>query len=104
MATNCEVCDVEFSEDGHVCPSCESRPECTSYPAAGEVERATHEQLARWHRFLPPPGESAIGLDDRQQFERVMRWEGAILDRIEARFREHGGMNPTISKKIGWDA
>jgi DNA-directed RNA polymerase subunit RPC12/RpoP len=105
----CSQCGLAFegtqedtSTPGTLCPSCHARPFCSTYPDAGEVERATPEQLAKWHRFLPSPGEVAVPLDDRDEFERVLRWEAAILDRIEARFKEVGGMTPQLSKAIGW--
>ena len=57
------------------------------YPSIEEVDTADHLNLAFWHRFLASPkGE-----------------EKDILDRIEMRFKEMGGMNPTISKQIGWE-
>ena len=69
------------------------------YPSMKQVETASHEQLARWYRFLPSPGASASGTDD---FEDVLDHEAAIQERIIERFGCFGGMNPQLSKKIGW--
>jgi hypothetical protein len=52
-----------------------------------QVEKASHEQLAKWYRFLPS------GDTDEQQ---------RIQDRIGQRFKELGGMTPELSKKIGF--
>lgn len=71
------------------------------YPTLEEVESATHEQLALWHRFLHSPGASAIGADQKT-FRDVLAKEVTILERIEDRFKELGGMMPEISKRIGW--
>lgn len=78
-----------------------ARPEGSTYPTYEEVQQADHEQLARWYRFLPSPGSFAVG-GDRDEFERGMRWEASVLDRIVARFTELGGWNPELSKKVGW--
>ena len=56
------------------------------FPTMEQVEKATHEQLARWYRFLPSG-------DTKEQQK--------IQDRIAERFKELGGMNPALSKKIG---
>jgi len=52
-----------------------------------EVEKASHEQLARWFRHLTE-GETAE--------------QKKILDRIEQRFNKLGGMTPALEKKIGY--
>lgn len=57
------------------------------FPTMEQVEQASHEQLAKWYRFLPS------GDTDEQQ---------RIQDRIGQRFKELGGMNPALSKKIGF--
>jgi hypothetical protein len=56
------------------------------FPTMEEVEKATHEQLARWYRFLPSG-------DTSEQFK--------IQDRISARLKAKGGMTDAISQKIG---
>jgi hypothetical protein len=51
-----------------------------------QVEKADHEQLGRWYRFLPS-GDS--------------KEEQKVMDRIAKRFQEKGGMTSALSKKIG---
>ena len=80
----------------------DGKPVGSSYPTADEVDAASHEQLARWMRFLPSPGEFAVSRDDRDEFERAMVWESAILNRIVERFNAAGRWNPVLSKKVGW--
>jgi len=58
------------------------------YPAMEEVEKASHEQLCRYHRFLPSPSNED---------------EIRILDMVEKRLHGFGGFTPEISKKIGWE-
>jgi hypothetical protein len=57
------------------------------YPTPKEIEKASHEQICRWRRFLPSPATD----------EQV-----AVLERIEERFKHYGGFTSEISKKIGW--
>ena len=71
------------------------------YPTKDEVLKASHAQLARWHRFLPSPGTSGLDLP-RNRFEEVLMQEQEIQKIIEEEFEFHGGMTPTISKQIGW--
>ena len=59
----------------------------TGYPTMEDVAEASHEQLARWHRFLRSPTND-------EQID--------ILNFITKRFNEKGGMTAAISKKIGW--
>ena len=61
-----------------------SRPD---FPTLEDVEKANHEQLARWYRFL-------LSGDTKEQQK--------VLDRIAERFKQLGGMTPAISKKIGF--
>ena len=51
-----------------------------------EVEKANHEQLAYWYRFL---------MADTPEHKKIM-------DRVAARFKEKGGMTPALSDKIGY--
>ena len=69
-----------------------------AYPTKKEAEGASRIQLAYWHRFLPSPGTSAIG---KNNFEQKLSEEAEILNLIEKRFKELGGMTPGISKLIG---
>lgn len=55
------------------------------FPTISQVEKASHEDLARWYRFLLPTGKE----------------QQAILDRISERFKKVGGMTPEISSRIG---
>lgn len=57
------------------------------FPTMLQVENASHEQLARWYRFLPA--------GDTQEQHKIMI-------RIEERFKATGGMTDEISKKIGF--
>ena len=57
------------------------------FPTMAQVEKADHEELARWFRFLPSG-------DTREQQE--------IQDRIGERFKALGGMTSAMSKKIGF--
>ena len=56
------------------------------FPTMQQVEAASHEQLARWYRFLPS-GENAA--------------DQKIIMRIAERFEKLGGMTAELSKKIG---
>jgi len=57
------------------------------FPTMEQVEKASHEELARWYRFLPSG-------DSREQQK--------IADRIEKRFKQLGGMTDALSDKIGY--
>ena len=71
------------------------------YPTIEEVEKASHEQICRWWRFLKSPGQSAIG-KGRPLFEEIGQREMLVMNRIAERLKEFGGFTPTISKRIGW--
>ena len=72
-----------------------------NYPTLDQVAAADHIQLARWHRFLPSPGSSAIGERNQLAFDTALAKECAIMDAIEIRFHELGGMIPELSRCIG---
>lgn len=57
------------------------------FPTVEQVERANHDQLARWYRFLPS--------GDTKEQQRIM-------DRIAERFKRLGGMTRALEKKIGF--
>ena len=57
------------------------------YPTPKQVENASIEDLASWHRFLPSPVDSI---------------EVLILNDIEKKFKELGMFTPGLSKFIGW--
>ena len=70
-----------------------------SFPTMEDVEAADRIQLAKWYRFLPSPGMSAVGQDD---FVEISENQRKIMSRIIERFQEMGGFTPEISKKVGW--
>lgn len=70
------------------------------YPSLLEIEQLDIVQLARYIRFLPSPGTSAIG---QENFDQILHNETMALDRIMYRFyKELGGWTPELSKRIGW--
>lgn len=70
------------------------------YPDLVAVETADKFQLARWMRFLPSPGEAAVGT---AEFDTAFAQEAKVLEAIIARFAQSGGWTPEISKAVGWD-
>ena len=72
-----------------------------TYPTMKEVEIASHEQICRWYRFLPSPGQWAIE-KGRDVFNKALSTEKLIMDKICERLKKFGGFTPEISKKIGW--
>lgn len=69
------------------------------YPTLEQVEKASHLELCRWYRFLPSPGEFAIGKDN---FSEVMEQEAKVMGRVVDRVKDFGGFTPEISKTLGW--
>jgi hypothetical protein len=61
------------------------KPKGLDFPTQDEIDCASHEQLARWYRFLLPETES----------------QQRILDKVSAQLKRLGGMTPEISKRIG---
>jgi hypothetical protein len=57
------------------------------FPTMEQVEKASHEQLAWWYRFLP------TGNSPEQE---------KIMNKIASRFKALGGMTEGVSKKIGF--
>jgi hypothetical protein len=55
------------------------------FPTTEQVDKASHEELARWYRFL-------LAQNDQQQ---------KVVDKIAARFKKLGGMTDEVSRKIG---
>lgn len=70
------------------------------YPTAQQVEDADRRTLCYWWRFLPSPGENAIG---NEEFAKIMAAEKVLIDRIAERLQLAGGFTPEISKSIGWE-
>lgn len=62
-----------------------TKPKQLGFPTAQEIENASHEQLARWYRFLLPETEA----------------QQRLVDKVSAKFKKLGGMTPEISKRIG---
>ena len=54
------------------------------FPTMEQVEKASHEQLAYWYRFLPS--------GDTPEQKKIM-------DRMAERFKKLGGMTPELSKR-----
>lgn len=73
------------------------------YPTMEQVEKASQLRLCGWHRFLPSPGSRAIGSSTREEFEKSLMEETAIIKRIMERVKEGGGFTPEISKTLGWE-
>lgn len=69
------------------------------YPTQAEIEKASHVQLGTWVRYLPPPGQGAIG--QRDVF-KVMKEEQRLQALILMRFGDCGGWTPEVSKDVGW--
>lgn len=56
------------------------------FPSMAEVNKASHEQLAYWYRFLPH-GSTVE--------------ENEIMEKLVERFKKMGGMTAALSEKIG---
>jgi len=67
------------------------------YPSAEEIESGDRIQIARWYRFLPTPG--ANHLSDPNFLEKCLE-ETKLMERINTRFEDFGGMSPELSKAI----
>jgi hypothetical protein len=67
------------------------------YPTFEAVMNATHEQLARWYRFLPTPGTTKAGAV-------ALEHEQTIMELVMRRLRQFGGITPEISKRVGWNS
>lgn len=72
------------------------------YPTYKEIDDASHVQLAKWHRFLPSPGQNHIGKID---FEKHWQNEVDKMEFIRTRlYCVFGGISSSVPKHIGWDA
>lgn len=71
------------------------------YPTHEEIEAAGHVELARWARFLPSPGISALDALP-EEFTKVLAEQRLAFDHIMERFRAFGGWTPEVSKAVGW--
>lgn len=72
-----------------------------NYPTLEQVNAASHYQICSWWRFLPSPASWAVN-KPREEFQKILDAEVAIMNRIGERFKELGGMTPEISKSLGW--
>lgn len=70
-------------------------PYTSPYPDLDEIDRASRTRLAYWLRYLPSPGEAAIG---SLAFGDALATESAKLDLINERFEKGGGWTPWLSK------
>ena len=77
-----------------------SRVAGSTYPTMQQVEHAGLFQLVHWNRYLPGPGEWAIG---RPDFEKWLNHEVPIITRIVERIKELGGITPSVSKAVNWE-
>ena len=68
-----------------------------NYPTLTEIETADRIQIARWYRFLPSPGANHLS---HKHFLDQCHREASLMDRINERFEELGGMTHEISKII----
>jgi hypothetical protein len=50
------------------------------FPTMEEVEKATHEQLARWYRFLPSGDTKERGVSARAVIQRL--WKVILVQEI----------------------
>lgn len=67
------------------------------YPTLDEIETADRITIARWYRYLPSPGVNHLG---EENFIDHCNHESALMNRINDRFEEYGGMTHEISKLI----
>lgn len=80
-----------------------------NYPTMEDVEKANHEQICRWYRFLDSPGSCFNNLSNdefREYEEEIKKFTDIqvnIMNRISEKFKEGGGFNSELSKKIGWN-
>ncbi len=69
------------------------------YPTETEINNADRIQIARWYRYLPSPGVAYIG---DESFIDHCHNEARLMDRINSRFEQLGGMTSELSKTIAW--
>jgi len=72
------------------------------YPSLEEVESADHEQICRWYRFLPSPGSKLSDSLPNEEFSKIIDEQSEIMNLICKKYKEGGGFNSALSKKIGW--
>jgi hypothetical protein len=105
MKDPCKTCE---RTNGKHTRRCMIMHNCHRYPTLAQVKEADAEQLCRWHRFLPPAGESALGppkgptSEGTVDFRETILREKEIMDIIHSRIIEDGLLTDKMSKKIGW--
>lgn len=72
------------------------------YPSIDEVNAADKVQLARWLRFLQPPGMSAKDEPDEALRADISETQRQIMVVIGMRFDSMGAWDPELSKQVGW--
>ena len=70
-------------------PMPEPEPNVLTIGRAAEIDKLTHEEMARLWRFSPP---------GHPYFQK-----GSLSDYFINRFKSLGGFTPVISKTIGWE-
>ena len=69
----------------------------SEYPTIEDIDKADHEGLGYWVRYLKSPGVSAYESDN---FADVLAMESAAMDLIMERFDSLGGWTPKVSKAV----
>ncbi len=82
------------------------------YPTMEQAIAANHEQVCVWHRYLPSPGINTIDKyrnipwTQEQQYDirEATDREEAVNNYLFQKWKDGGGFNPELSKKIGFDS
>lgn len=72
------------------------------YPSLEEVEAADHESICRWYRHLPSPGSKIPDSLPNDKFKEAIDKQAAVMNLICDKYKEGGGFNSSLSKKIGF--
>lgn len=67
-----------------------------NYPTIDQIKSADRLTICRWWRFLPL-NWGLKAADDN--LEKALE----LQDALSKRYKEVGGFNTEISKKVGWD-
>ena len=70
------------------------------YPSLDEVEAADHEQICKWYRHLPSPGDKVP--HTLSNYRELVDEQVTIMNLICDKYKSGGGFNSSLSKKIGW--
>jgi hypothetical protein len=71
------------------------------YPTLEQVEAADREQICYWWRFLQSPGCDGAG-NPVKDFQNQLEKDVLVMNRITERYKEVGGFNSEISKRVKW--